>query len=449
MATPPNIFAPLQGNTNGYIYGQNLGANDYSIWGSRGNPYLIKGNIYNPSPVDLNPATPAPQPSATSDDSFPGGDGSDSSNPNYDPYVSSFNMSNTMDDSLFGKVPGVLSGFALYNAGINPLNNWFGYGDRYNENYTGSGSAVVNAYGITPGQQMDMLIEQEKGMWDNPYEQDLFYTGSAAINPDEYEASKEYGWGSDQHLASIEKTFADLDDPVNEELAALSGGLTTTTTNGLNNFTVDPTLQQQYDIARGQQMAAQTIADTQGGGPAGTVTMSDGSTVGSLSDMEAGTSGSYSSADSGNVGVTSYGGGQFGFTDANGEEVGYEDPGGETGGGDSDGGGGGSYIATATTQALGEEGLKVFEDWRDYMFNALPTFTSSFGRYRVTAPKIVEEIDKKENSKEIYKGIWDKYLKPIFDIIKTDTDSKKALKDYKVMVRELSNKYLKGVSDGK
>jgi len=171
--------------------------------------------------------------------------------------------------------------------------------------------------------------------------------------------------------------------------------------------------------------------------------MSDGSTVSSLSDMEAGTSGSYSSADSGNVGVTSYGDGQFGFTDANGEEVGYEDPGGETGG-DSDGGGGGSYIATATTQALGEEGLKVFEDWRDYMFNALPTFTSSFGRYRVTAPKIVKEIDKKENSKEIYKGIWDKYLKPIFDIIKKDKDSKKALKDYKVMVKELSNKYLKG-----
>jgi len=172
-----------------------------------------------------------------------------------------------------------------------------------------------------------------------------------------------------------------------------------------------------------------------------------GSNIGGLSDMAAGTSGTYSSANSGDVGVTSYGDGQYGFTDTNGEEVGYEDPGGDDSGDDS--GDSGSYIATATTQALGEEGLKVFEDWRDYMFNVLPTFTSSFGRYRVTAPKIVEEIDKKENSKEIYKGIWDKYLKPIFDIIKTDKDSKKALKDYKVMVRELSNKYLKGVSDGK
>lgn len=111
------------------------------------------------------------------------------------------------------------------------------------------------------------------------------------------------------------------------------------------------------------------------------------------------------------------------------------------------GGGGngmlGSYIATATTQSIGEEGLKVFEDWRDYMFTALPTFTSSFGRYRATAPKIVEEIDKKENSKALYKEIWDDYLKPIFDMIKEDKDNPKALSDYKVMVRDLTKKYLR------
>ena len=111
--------------------------------------------------------------------------------------------------------------------------------------------------------------------------------------------------------------------------------------------------------------------------------------------------------------------------------------------GDSgDSGGGGSYIATAATQALGEKGLKVFEDWRDYMFTVLPTFTASFGRYRATAPKIVSEIDKKENSKNIYSWIWDMHLKPIYDLIVEDKDSEKALKDYKVMVRELSNKFL-------
>jgi len=160
-------------------------------------------------------------------------------------------------------------------------------------------------------------------------------------------------------------------------------------------------------------------------------------------------SASYTSDATGTVSGTDYGGGSYGFDSGAsgayggaGEEVGYESPGGDDSGGGDSGGGGGSYIATAATQALGEEGLKVFEDWRDYMFNALPTFTSSFGRYRATAPKIVAEIDKEENSKNIYSWIWDMHLKPIFDMISKDKDSEKALKDYKIMVRELSNKFL-------
>ena len=104
---------------------------------------------------------------------------------------------------------------------------------------------------------------------------------------------------------------------------------------------------------------------------------------------------------------------------------------------------GGSYIATAATDALGEEGLQVFEDWRDYMGVTHPTFVSSFGRYRVTAPKIVEEIDKKENSKSLYREIWDSYLKPIYNMIVEDKDNPKALSDYKIMVRELTKKYLR------
>ncbi len=123
----------------------------------------------------------------------------------------------------------------------------------------------------------------------------------------------------------------------------------------------------------------------------------------------------------------------------------FDDSSSDSGGGDSggDSGGGGSYIATAATQALGEEGLTIFEEWRDYMFTKLPTFTTSYGRYRVTAPKIVAEIDTKKNSKHIYNYIWDMHLKPIFDLIKEDKDSKKALKDYKIMVKELQNKFLK------
>ena len=121
----------------------------------------------------------------------------------------------------------------------------------------------------------------------------------------------------------------------------------------------------------------------------------------------------------------------------------WGDDGGDSGGSSGGGGGGGSYIATATTQALGEEGLTVFNNWRDHMRNVVPEFTVSFGRYRVTAPKIVTAIDKKDNSKAIYKDIWDKHLKPIYDLIVADKDSVKAQDDYRVMVRELSNKHLK------
>ena len=77
------------------------------------------------------------------------------------------------------------------------------------------------------------------------------------------------------------------------------------------------------------------------------------------------------------------------------------------------------------------------------MFVVLPTFATSFGRYRATAPKIVAEIDKKDNSKALYKEIWDNYLKPIFDLIKKDKDDPKALSDYKIMVKELKNRYLR------
>jgi len=116
---------------------------------------------------------------------------------------------------------------------------------------------------------------------------------------------------------------------------------------------------------------------------------------------------------------------------------------GPSGGGSSGGSsGGGSYIATATTQALGEEGLRVFEDWRDYMYQVIPDFKTAFGRYRVTAPKIVNAIDEKDNSKTIYKEIWDEHLKPIYELISTDKDSKQAIKKYKIMVKQLKDTYL-------
>jgi hypothetical protein len=132
--------------------------------------------------------------------------------------------------------------------------------------------------------------------------------------------------------------------------------------------------------------------------------------------------------------------GGFSQEDSDFANSGFDD---DSGGGDSGGGGGGSYIATAATQSLGTAGLTVFNNWRDYMHTWHPTFTTSFGRYRVTAPEIVKVIDSKDNSKELYKEIWEEHLKPIYDLI-VNKDDDKALVKYKVMVKELMNKYLKG-----
>ena len=165
----------------------------------------------------------------------------------------------------------------------------------------------------------------------------------------------------------------------------------------------------------GKEVGTQTDPATHGGG---TDSSDDGGYTGATSDMA-----------------------EAGFTQ---EDQDFIDEGFDDDSGGDGGGGGGSYIATATTQALGEEGLTVFNNWRDHMRNVVPEFSVSFGRYRVTAPKIVTAIDKKDNSKDIYKDIWDKHLKPIYALIVADRDSVKAQDDYRIMVRELMNKYLKG-----
>ena len=158
--------------------------------------------------------------------------------------------------------------------------------------------------------------------------------------------------------------------------------------------------------------------------------------------------GTFSSNEMGDTAVKDYGGGYYSIDSGDGREIGVEDPNSKSNGGSGSSGGGGggdsSYIATAATQALGEEGLTVFNNWRDRMRRLHPSeFSIAFARYRITAPKIVAEIDTKEDSKGIYKDIWDNHLKPIYNLIVKDKDSIKAQDDYRVMVRELSNKYLK------
>jgi len=347
---------------------------------------------YSPAPTTPTPTTPGTPTESTVVSSSPANIyGSDYASAYYtdpmgnplselDQYL--LDMQNTPDWQL--SLASMIPGFGMLNTakqlsmGINPFYNSFTRdylgAMPTTEDYTGSTDAFGNP--ITSGQA---AYADQMGGYADTFEQ---------------MAAEEYGWGSDEHLAAIEETFADLPTVTEEP--------------GLFDTYVAPVVEEVSNIFSG---------DT-------------GSSDSGASDF---------SGDSSFSGFDDSG---YGSYDVGDDSVGVEDSGGDSGGGDS-GGGGGSYIATAATQALGEKGLKVFEDWRDYMFTVLPTFTSSFGRYRATAPKIVAEIDKKENSKNIYSWIWDMHLKPIFDLIREDKDSEKALKDYKIMVRELSNKFLK------
>ena len=106
----------------------------------------------------------------------------------------------------------------------------------------------------------------------------------------------------------------------------------------------------------------------------------------------------------------------------------------------SDGGGSGSYIATATTQELGKDGLEVFDNWREHMKVKLPTFKLTYGRYRATAPSIVKNIDARFNKEDIYKSIWHTYLEPIKIMISSGDDAG-ALGLYRVMVKKLKEDY--------
>ena len=449
MAYTPPTYTPsgsLFGSTPAatpYTYG-NLGntTSAYNLWGSKGNPYLVAGPTYTPgagAPINPQPVAPVTYPINNGGDSSPIPDWVDPNSA--ESRAQSYgDLQSWLDrDRMMTKGISSLFGAPLFDPAVDLMYGINPYTQQSYSWYDGS----TDDFGY---------VDSDRDLGSRQYSQSL-----AAYQADKAVGMTDETWGErwaadKAQLDAANKTA----QPVNSWWNNIWGGTPTTPTVNTPKTFGNPNsaLAQQARanisaaaIEQNKAVAAAGGHLGSGGGPAGTVTYSDGSTSSSLSDMQSGSSGSYSSADSGNVGVTSYGDGQYGFTDTNGEEVGYEDPdgaGGSESSGGSDGGGGGSYIATAATQALGKEGLDMFEGWRDYMHTAHPTFTTSYGRYRVTAPKIVSAIDKKTNSKELYQDIWNEYLKPIFGLIKKDMNNPKALSDYKVMVKELTNKYLKG-----
>jgi len=354
--------------------------------------------------------------------------------PTAEDYQSYLSNRNWLQGAINMFIPtGNIAGAAMdYNMGINPTP----FGPTFMQNYTGPGFSGEYTGGImTASDQRDQLIEQisfdpEGASWYSGnfmgYDPDL----DLSIGPwsETTPVDPNYNWGANANInpytgqvMTQEYVVPNTQGTITPTGPTFGTNLPDVTAGG---YTFGSDLYSSLDEAQDETGLGTSEWDTSHEDFSWDDSGSSDSGAGGWGDSDAA---SDMDEDSGWSGADSD----------------FDDSSSDSGGGDSGGGGGGSYIATAATQALGEEGLKLFEDWRDYMFTALPTFTTSYGRYRVTAPKIVEAIDKKDNSKNIYSWIWDMHLKPIFDMIVEDKDSEKALKDYKIMVKDLQNKFLK------
>ena len=307
----------------------------------------------------------------------------------------------TVGGLVAGPLGSLIGGALAPTAGWQEDGSWLG---AYNENISGQAADYARSFNLEPGTPGFDLAMQG-------------YSYAMQNNPTFSQAENE--------RVMAEQQRAEADQMAYSELALDPGNISEAVQYGTQNYGQegDSISIQDGQTFRSEEgnwnLSAQEQADQQNWEDTGSSTGDDFGSWDSdaASDMD---------ADSGWSGADSD----------------WGDSSSDSGGGDS-GGDGGSYIATAATQALGEEGLTIFEGWRDYMMDVLPTFKSTYGRYRVTAPKIVAAIDKKDNSENIYNYIWDMHLKPIFDLITEDKDSDKALKDYKIMVKELQNKFLK------
>lgn len=154
-----------------------------------------------------------------------------------------------------------------------------------------------------------------------------------------------------------------------------------------------------------------------------------------VSDSELGTASDYGSTT--DMGTTSsFGGLGVGHGPAGelGTDIGTDND------SDSDDGGD-SYIATAVTKALGKEGIDIFNKYRDEYILKDPLKAKGFGRYRVTAPKVIKVIDSLENSEEIYEWIWNTWLKKIFELIIAN-ENQLAYDGFWEMTYALKNKFL-------
>lgn len=106
--------------------------------------------------------------------------------------------------------------------------------------------------------------------------------------------------------------------------------------------------------------------------------------------------------------------------------------------------GGGCFITTAVCQNFGKADdcceLTAFRNFRDGWLMNQSDGKNLIAEYYDTAPKIVAKIDSLANAAEIYKSIWEKYLKPCLKFIEGG-DNLSCKNKYIEMVENLKKKF--------
>jgi hypothetical protein len=129
-------------------------------------------------------------------------------------------------------------------------------------------------------------------------------------------------------------------------------------------------------------------------------------------------------------------------------DVGWEDP--NAGSSDSSSSSSSSssdscFVTTATLQEVdtkddGKE-LTTFRDFRDNYLKNKSYGPALVRDYYNNAPKVVAEIDSRQNHKQLYQSIWNEHLRPINRLIEKGEEAE-ATSKYMLMMEELKEKFL-------
>lgn len=103
------------------------------------------------------------------------------------------------------------------------------------------------------------------------------------------------------------------------------------------------------------------------------------------------------------------------------------------------------YITTAVCRTFGKSDdcyeLSLLRNYRDSYLAELPGGPEMIREYYDVAPSVVKHISQRDNSDEIYRSIWEKYLSPCIQMIENGRNEA-CRERYEEMVRTLRGEYL-------